>query len=185
MRQRGLVIIAALLAATAVAGPVGAQTGPPNPKPDPAAAQPAVSSTATQLPVDVDRIRTDLDKPRPLHIDNRNLHFYLEVHPPPISFMALVGNFDLMKGAVPGAAVTGADIARMTTPQNMYSEAGITATDMLQFAATNFAVQKLIQKAASEIRQAKDEKEADQIRARIDKEIAALMAADKGGGSTR
>jgi hypothetical protein len=64
----------------------------------------------------------------------------------------------------------------------MYSAAGITATDLVQFAATNFAAQTLLRRAAEEIRNAKNQKEIDAIRSRIDKELAALMKdKDKSG----
>jgi hypothetical protein len=62
----------------------------------------------------------------------------------------------------------------------MYSSAGITATDMLQFAATNYAAQTLIHKAVEEIKHAKDQKAIAEIQARIDRQLAALMATDKG-----
>ena len=89
--------------------------------------------------------------------------------------MQLVGSFDLMKGPVAGSTITVRDIDRMVTPKEMYGAAGITATDLLQFAATNFAAQTLIRRAAEEIRHAKDQKEIDEIRARIDRQLAALM----------
>ncbi len=129
--------------------------------------------------MDVDKIRTALEKPQPLQINDQHLRFYLEVRPAPVTFMSLVGSFDLMKGAVPGSAATGRDLATMMTPREMYSSAGITATDMLQFAATNFAAQTLIRKAVDEIRNAKDQKQVADIRAKIDRELTALMGKDK------
>jgi hypothetical protein len=184
MTRRGLCLVVSLVVAIAVARPAGAQTPPPDPKTTP----PAQGTAATgqiapepALPVDVDKIRTALGRPQPLHINDQHLRFYLEIRPAPVTFMSwvLVGNFDLMKGPVPGSAVTGTDLANMMTPREMYSSAGITATDMLQFAATNFAAQSLIRRAVAEIKNAKDQKEVADIRSKIDRELTALMGKDK------
>jgi hypothetical protein len=189
MSRRGLCLVVSLVVAIAVARPAGAQappsdpqTPPPSQTPPPAQATPTTAQVAAEppLPVDVDKIRTALSRPQPLQINNQNLNlrFYLEVHPAPVTFMSLVGNFDLMKGPVPGAGITGNDLANMMTPREMYSSAGITATDMLQFAATNFAAQSLIRRAVSEIKNAKDQKQVAEIQAKIDHELVALMAKD-------
>ena len=142
----------------------------------PAKTPPQSSQTpAEPLPVNLDKIRTDLQKPR-LNINEDRARFYLEVHPPAISFMSLVGNYDLKKGPAGGAALTMRQMNQMMTPREMYGSAGITATDLLQFAATNYAAQTLIKRAVAEIRQAKSQQEVNEIRARIDRELSALMA---------
>jgi hypothetical protein len=193
MSRRGLCLVVSLVVAIAVARPAGAQA----PRPDPQTAPPTQTATPGQatppsqtttaetttqpaLPVDVDKIRTALSRPQSLQINNQNqnLRFYLEIHPAPVTFMSWVGNFDLMKGPVPGSAISGVDLANMMTPREMYSSAGITATDMLQFAATNFAAQSLIRRAVTEIRNAKDQKQVAEIQAKIDHELAVLMAKD-------
>jgi glucose/arabinose dehydrogenase len=148
------------------------QAPPPDPKTPPA--QTTTTSPQPSLPVNVDKIRTDLQKPR-LNINDDRARFFLEVHAPPISFMSLVGSYDLRKGPSGGAALTTREMNQMMTPREMYSSAGITATDLLQFAATNFAAQSLIKRAAAEIRNAKNQQEINDIRARIDRELAALM----------
>ena len=175
------VSIAAMVLAGTVAGSAFAQTPtqPPQtqqqtPPPDPKA-PPQTTPAQPTLPVNVDKIRTDLQKPR-LNITEDRARFYLEVHPPPISFMSLVGSYDLKKGPAGGAALTMREMNQMMTPREMYSSAGITATDLLQFAATNYAAQSLIKRAVAEIRQAKSQQEVSEIRARIDRELAALMA---------
>ena len=182
MTRRGLGLVVALVVAIAGARPVGAQTPPPDPKttpPGPVTPTTGQVPSALALPVDVDKIRTALEKPQTLHINDQHLWFYLEVRPAPVTFMSWVGNFDLMKGAVPGSAATGRDLAAMMTPREMYSSAGITATDMLQFAATNFAAQTLIRRAVEEIRNAKDQRQVAEIRAKIDRQLSALMGKDK------
>lgn len=187
MARRGLCLVVSLVVAIAVARPAGAQappldprTTPPSQTTTPSQTTPATAQVAAEpaLPVDVDKIRTALNRPQALQINNQNLRFYLEVHPAPVTFMSLVGSYDLMKGPVPGSAVTGTDLANMMTPREMYSSAGITATDMLQFAATNFAAQSLIRRAVAEIKSAKDQKQVAEIQAKIDHELAALMAKD-------
>jgi|SRR5579864_4658472 len=182
MTRRGLCLVVALVVAIAVARTAGAQTPPPDPKTTPPGQGTPVTgqvSAEPTLPVDVDKIRAAIEKPQPVHINDQHLRFYLEVRPAPVTFMRWVGSFDLMKGPVAGSAVTGTDLANMMTPREMYSSAGITATDMLQFAATNFAAQSLIRRAVDEIRNAKDQKQVAEIQARIDHELAALMAKDK------
>jgi hypothetical protein len=182
MTRRGLCLVVSLVVAIAVARPAEAQTPPPDPKttpPNQATQSTGQIATEPALPVDVDKIRTALERPQPLRINDQHLRFYLEVRPAPITFMTWVGSFDLMKGAVPGSAPTGRDLAAMMTPREMYSSAGITATDMLQFAATNFAAQTLIRRAVEEIRNAKDQKQVADIRAKIDRELTALMGKDK------
>jgi len=182
MTRRGICLVVALVVAIAVARPAAAQTPPPDPKtapPGQVTPPTGQASTELALPVDVDKIRTAVEKPQPLHINDQHLRFYLEVRPAPVTFMSWVGSFDLMKGPVPGSAATGRDLAAMMTPREMYSSAGITATDMLQFAATNFAAQTLIRRAVEEIRNAKDQKQVSEIRARIDHQLSALMGKDK------
>jgi hypothetical protein len=176
MTWRGRLVVGVWAALAALAVPAAAQTPPPDPK-----AAPAQTPTPpAPLPVNVDKIRTALDRPQRIHISDQNLRFYVEIRPPEIGFMSFVGDYDLMNGPVPGAAITGRDLMNMQTPKEMYSSAGITATDMLQFAATNYVAQTLIRKAADEIKHAKDRKAIAEIQARIDRQLAALMAADKG-----
>jgi hypothetical protein len=67
----------------------------------------------------------------------------------------------------------------MVRPQLLYSSAGITAPELLHFAATNAAAQALIKKAMQDIHDARTQSEIEAIRARIDRELRAL----KGGGS--
>lgn len=139
------------------------------------------AKVVTDLPVDVGRIKAGLRRPQPIHFDDQNLRFYMLVKAPPVTFMSLVGHFDLMKGPAPrAAAMSGREFIDMTTPKEMYSAAGIKPTDMLQFALTNWAAQTLVRRAYEDIKAAKSQKEIDEIRARIDKELAALMG--KGGG---
>ena len=64
----------------------------------------------------------------------------------------------------------------MVTPRDFYSSAGIKPTEMLQMAVTNWLGQTLIKQAIEDMLRARSERERDEIRARIDRELAALMA---------
>jgi hypothetical protein len=69
------------------------------------------------------------------------------------------------------------EFVNMVTPKELHSSAGITATESLQFALTNWLGQSLIKKALADIQQAQSEREVEAIRARITQELAALGAA--------
>jgi len=62
----------------------------------------------------------------------------------------------------------------MVTPKEMNSSGGITAMETLQFAFTNWLGQSLVKKAIEDLRNAKSEREVQEIRDRIDRELAAL-----------
>ncbi|MFI5179091.1 MAG: hypothetical protein ACHQO8_11030 [Vicinamibacterales bacterium] len=108
-----------------------------------------------------------------------SLRFYLEVYgqqlPP---FWSFVGSYDLRNGPVKHSTMTGQEFLDMMRPKQLYSSAGITAPELMQFALTNIAAQALIRKAIRDIREARTEAEVAQIRARIERELQAL----KGGG---
>jgi hypothetical protein len=59
----------------------------------------------------------------------------------------------------------------------MYSSAGIRPTEVLQMSIVNWLGQAIIKRGLEAIRNAKDDREIAEIRARIDRELAAL----KGG----
>jgi hypothetical protein len=61
----------------------------------------------------------------------------------------------------------------------MYSSAGITASEQVQGAITNYVGQALIRKALEELRQAKDAHQIQAIRERIDRELDALTGANR------
>jgi hypothetical protein len=62
----------------------------------------------------------------------------------------------------------------MVTPKEMNSSGGITAIETLQFAFTNWLGQSLIKKAIEDLRNARSEHEIQEIRDRIDRELASL-----------
>jgi hypothetical protein len=66
----------------------------------------------------------------------------------------------------------------LINPKELHSTAGITPAEMLQFAMTNWLGQSLIKKALDDVRNARTEKEVQEIRERIDRELAALRGAN-------
>jgi hypothetical protein len=62
----------------------------------------------------------------------------------------------------------------MVTPRELYGSGGITASEILQFTATNWLGQLLIRRGLEELKEAKTEREAREIRERIDRELRAL-----------
>jgi alpha-amylase/alpha-mannosidase (GH57 family) len=72
------------------------------------------------------------------------------------------------------------EFLKLVTPQEMYSSAGINAMEQLQFAFTNWLGQSLIRKAVEELKDAKTERDAQEIRERIDRELSALTGSVRG-----
>jgi hypothetical protein len=70
--------------------------------------------------------------------------------------------------------MTHAEFLSLVTPKEFYSSGGITAWEQLQFAVTNWLGQSLVKKAIEDLQRAKDEREVDEIRARIERELSAL-----------
>jgi len=179
MRQRLVAgfVVAALVASgptlaaqsqsAATPTPPQAQTQKPVTKPDQKPADPS-------LPVDIEKIKNALERPNTLQLDDSQLRFYASVTAKVPTFEDFIGDFDLKNGPVPRAGMTHQEFLNMVTPKELYSSAGITAFETLQFAITNWAAQQIIKKGLQEIRQARTEREIRAIRDRINRELAAL-----------
>ena len=145
----------------------------------PANQAPATPVTAT--PAELERIRRALGQPTVLKLDDRQLRFYLEVigrQPPKFSSADFFAGYDLINGATArGNPMSHKEFLDMVTPQELHSSAGITVSEMLQFAMTNWLGQSLLKKALDDVRNAKTEREVQEIRERIDRELAALRSA--------
>jgi hypothetical protein len=147
----------------------------PDSNPPPAAASPAPAPTSP----DLDRIKRALNQPPALTLDANQLRFYLEIIAKQPRFSDYVKGYDFMNGATRrGNPMTHQEFLTMVTPKEMYSSAGITATDMLQFALTNWLGKALIQKAVEDLKNAKSDREAQEIRDRITHELEALNASE-------
>jgi hypothetical protein len=77
-----------------------------------------------------------------------------------------------------GNPMSHAEFLGLVTPRNMYGSGGIQAGEVLTMALVNYFGQKIIKKGLEEMREARDAREIAEIRARIDRELAAL----RGGG---
>jgi hypothetical protein len=170
-----------------------AQTPPTTPvlQPPPAAPasqpQPRTSSqTATEqptqgalamTPAQLEKIKKALASPDILRRSDERLRFYMEIVARQPNFQDFIGSTDLKNGPVAGAPMTHQEFLNMVTPKQMYSQAGIKPTDLLQFALFNVAAHAAIDKI-KEMRAAHEYERVQAIRAQIDKELAAL----RGGG---
>jgi hypothetical protein len=185
-----------LCVAGAMAPVAAAQSGPPRAKaeqpavgapqatPAPPAAKDDTSTAAAQsLPVDLDRIKQQAEKQPAVKLDEQQLRFYLLVQQSAPKFTDFIGNYDLKNGPTKGgAAMTHQEFLNMVTPKELNELFGSTSGSsfaMLQAAVMNAAAQSLIKKAVEEIRQARDEREVQAIRERIDQELAALLGKEK------
>ena len=167
--------VAPLTLALVIAGVVGAA-------PVPAWAQnPPAAATAEQvLPpsTNLDRIRALASRPSTLRIDEGQLRIYVEVIASWPRFDEMVKGYDLVNGPTRrGNPMTHQEFLNMVTPKELYSTAGIMPLDMLQFALTNWLIKAVIEKGVEDMKNAKTKAEVDEIRARIDRELAAI----KGG----
>ncbi len=163
----------AALAQTQTAGQPaqGQSQAKPTPTPTP-------SPTPTPPSDSLDKIKSALSHPPALNLAGDDMRFYLEVYGKQPEFWSFVGSYDLKNGPVKHSTMTGQEFLDMMRPKQLYSSAGITAPELLQFALTNIAAQTLIRNAIRDIRNARTEAEVKEIRARIERELQAL----KGGG---
>jgi hypothetical protein len=161
--------LASFVLAVVVLWPAAAFAQTQDPPPPPPTSQPP------STPPNLDRIREQVGKPPQLVIDNGQLRIYVEIIGKWPRFDELVKDYDLRHGPTPrGAVMTHAEFLQMVTPREMYSSAGIRPTEMLQMAIVNWVGKALVLKGLEAIRNARSEREIEEIRARIDRELAAL-----------
>ena len=154
----------------------GAQTQQSDPPPAQQQNQPPPPNPISSA--SIDRIQALVNKPARLVIDEGKLRIYVEVIAKWPSFAEMAKGYDLRNGPTPrGNPMTHAEFLSMVTPKEMYSSAGIRPTEVLQMAVVNWLGQAIIKRGLEALRNAKDDREIADIRARIDRELAAL----KGG----
>ena len=142
--------------------------------PSQAGETPAISDAALA------RIRKAVAAEARLKLDDRQFRYYVQILAKQQAFSQFTKGYNWKDGATRGGnPMTHQEFVNMVTPKEMYSSAGITPTDLLQFSITNWLGQALIKKALNDISNARTERELQQIRDRIDRELAML----KGGGS--
>jgi hypothetical protein len=156
-----------LLLLWAVPATAGAQT-PPSPAPS--------TQSKPTLPVDVNlnKIRTALQLDPGIRFDENQIRFYVDVYGHQTRFWDFIGTFDLKNGPTPHAGMTHQDFVNMVTPKDLYSSAGFTASEMTQLALTNVVGHYVLRKLIEELKNTRDERQAQRIRAQIDRELAAL-----------
>lgn len=136
---------------------------------------PPSTSQAPERPPNLERIREGLTRPPEIVIDNGKMRIYVEVIAKWPRFDELVRGYDLQTGPTArGAVMTHQEFLQMVTPREMYGSGGIRPTEILQMALVNWVGKALISKGLEAISNAKSQREIDEIRARIDRELAAL-----------
>ncbi len=151
-----------------------AQTSPP---PTTSVLNPQ-SSIASEVQLDLGRIREGLAKPIPAkRFDDGRLRFFAETQQKLPSFKALTFGFDLFNGPVPGAGMTHQDFLTMVTPKYINSSAGIRAIETLEWGLVNYAAVWTVKRLYKELSEAKTAMRKRDIQQQIDRELAAL----KGG----
>ena len=139
--------------------------------------RPAQAPPQTSADQSLDRIREAVAKPPAVVIDNGQLRIYMEVIAKWPSFVDMAKGYDLVSGPTKrGNPMTHQEFLSMVTPKEMYGSAGIKPGEMLEFAIVNWLGQAIIKKGLEELRNARTEREIAEIRARIDRELAALKS---------
>jgi hypothetical protein len=137
------------------------------------------TSATTPYPVDIERIKEAVQRQPAVKLDDRQLRFYVLVLAKEPNFVAdFAKNYDFRNGPTKrGAAMTHSEFLNMVTPRELNELLGATSGSsfaMFQAALMNAGAQALIKKAMQEIREARNEREVQAIRARIERELAAL-----------
>mgnify|MGYP006273372307 FL=1 len=169
--QRGLLPLLLLLQAGIQ--PVAAQTSSQSPP-----VQSPAAPADLRYQFDLDKIRDRVYSKAPvIFMDHDTMRIYVNTVAPFPKFSDIVGSFDLFNGPTPYASMSHNEMVQMSRPKDMYSSGGLTAGDMLRFAALTYVEGKafeLLKKAAIWMRAAKTEAERKEIQARIERELAAL-----------
>jgi len=124
---------------------------------------------------DLNRIRKALDTAPTLNLDENQLRYYVRILARRPTFTDFMKDYDFKNGPTRrGNPMTHQEFLAMVTPKEMNSSGGITAMETLQFAFTNWLAQTLVKKAVEDLRNASSEREVQEIRNRIDRELAVL-----------
>ena len=154
---------------------LAASTQGPSAPVTPAPAAPAAPASVPVTEAEFRRIQEALANAPKFTLSEDQLKFYVQVLAKQPSFAEWVKGYDLMNGPVKrGNPMTHQEFLTLVTPKELYSSGGITAREMLTVAVTNWLGQTLLKKAFEELRNAKNETEAQEIRDRINRELAAL-----------
>lgn len=137
---------------------------------------------AVTVPVteaDLARIRRALEAEPAVRINDDQLRFYMQILVRKPTFAEFAKGYDFKAGATKGGnPMTHSEFLAMVTPREMQSQVGITAPETLTIALTNWMAQTLVKWAFQDLQEAKDEREVQEIRDRIERELAALKASE-------
>jgi hypothetical protein len=144
-------------------------------KPQQTPPEPTVQLPQSQL----DQIKRAVLTDTKLQLRGDPLRFYVTVEARIPSVQEMLGTYDLKNGPVARAPMRHQEYLNMVTPQELYGSGGITALELLQGAVVNALGHWLVRKAMNDLGKAENEREVQEIRERIERELAAL----RGGGS--
>ena len=157
--------------AMSLAGPVA---------PEPQTTQGA--SVSTQKPVkpppdNLARIREAVARPTVLQIENGQLRIYVEVigHWP--SFAEVAKGYDLKAGPTGRSSISHNALFASAAPRELFGAPGMQGNDEASAAVLKWVGQSAIGRGLRSITRSRTEKELAEIRAQIDRELAAI----KGG----
>jgi len=179
--------IATGLVVSLLAGPASAQSQtPPPPQSTPATQTPPATQAAAPVSAQIkslsaenlDRIREAVNREPSLRIENGQLRIYVEVIGNWPTFAEYAKGYDFINGPTGyGNPMSHAEFVAMSTPQDLYSSAGIKPGEVVTMAAVNVVGQWAIGKALTKIGNMQKNKQAKQInaiRAQIDADLAAI-----------
>jgi hypothetical protein len=146
-----------------------------------AAATPSITQTPGTPTQEVDLVKRGLSQGVFLNLKPELLRFYSRIDAKaPRTFADYAKGYDFWNGPTKGGnPMTHQEFLNMVTPRELYGSGGIKATELLQFAFTNWLAQTVVRRGLEELKEAKSEKDAKEIRERIDRELAILKASDR------
>lgn len=154
-------------------GALAQTTAKPAAAPDPSAA--AISGE------DLSRIRKALETTPTVALGRDQLRYYVRIVAQRPDFLSFMNGYDFRNGPTRrGNPMTHQEFLAMVTPKEMNSSGGITAMETLQFAFTNWLGQSLVKKAIQDLGNARSEREVQEIRDRIDRELAVIKPPSEG-----
>jgi hypothetical protein len=166
-------LTAAALCVGSLARPAAAEPSPQTPPPD------ARVQTPRTSPQELDRIRQAVNRDPVFKLDESQVRFYLQVLAPKPDFSDFVRGQDLQQGVVAGAPMTHREFLDMVTPKELYSEAGIRPTEVLQMAITGLVGQMLVKRAFESITDSWRARQIRELNERIDRELAAIRRRER------
>lgn len=129
--------------------------------------------------MDINRVKEQAGRQPAVKLDEQQLRFYVLILAKEPKFEDFVGSYDLKNGPTKGGApMTHQEFLNLVTPRELNELFGATSSSsfaVFQSALMNAAAQTLIKKGIQEIKHARNEREVQSIRERIDKELAALL----------